>query len=75
VIHLGLGGLRHSQECLSIQARYRLTLVPEGDTIGELVRWLGDVGRQVEVGTPIRITRRTYVGNVVIQLHYCVVQY
>ena len=66
MIHLGLGGLRHSQECLSIQARYRLTLVLEGNTVGELVRWLGDVGRQVEVGTPIRITRRINARNVVI---------
>ena len=33
------------------------------------------MGRQVEVGTPIRITRRTYVRNGVIRLHYCVVQY
>lgn len=38
VIHLGLGGLRHQEWCLSRQARYRLTLVPEGDTVGELVR-------------------------------------
>ena len=75
VTHLGLGGLRHQKWCLSRQARYRLTLVPEGDTVGELVRWLGDVGRQVEVGTPIRITRRTIARHRVIRLYYCVVQY
>ncbi len=33
------------------------------------------MGRQVEVGTPIRITRRTIARNRVIQLYYCVVQY
>ena len=75
MIHLGLGGLRHSQECLSIQAEYNLTSVLEGNTVGDVVKLLGNVGCQVEVGTPIRIIRRTYVGSVVIQLHYCVVQY
>ena len=40
-----------------------------------MVKLLGDVGRQVEFGKTIRIIRRTYVGNVVIRLHYCVVQY
>lgn len=33
------------------------------------------MGCPVEVGTPIRITRRAYVENGVIRLHYCVVQY
>jgi len=33
------------------------------------------VGRQVEVGTPIRITRRFIARNEVIRLHYCVIQY
>ena len=33
------------------------------------------MGRQVEVGTPTRITRRTIAKNRVIQLYYCVVQY
>jgi hypothetical protein len=75
VIHLGLGGLRHSQECLSIQAEYNLTSVLEGNTVGDVVKLLGNVGCQVEMGTSIRIIRRTYVGSVVIQLHYCVVQY
>ena len=73
--YLGLGVLRHQKWCLSIQARYRLTLVPEGNTVGELVRWLGDVGRQVEVGTPIRLIRRVIAKNGVIRLHYCVIQY
>jgi hypothetical protein len=75
VIHLGLGGLRHQKWCLSIQAEYNLTSVLEGNTVGDVVKLLGDVGRQVEFGKTIRIIRRTYVGNVVIQLHYCVVQY
>jgi hypothetical protein len=75
VEHLGLGVLRYQKWYLSIQAEYDLTSVPEGDTVGDVVKLLGNVGCQVEVGTPIRIIRRTYVGNVVIQLHYCVVQY
>ena len=33
------------------------------------------MGRQVEVGTPIRITRRAIVRNRVIRLYYCVIQY
>jgi len=33
------------------------------------------VGRQVEVGTPIRIIRRIIARHVVIRLHYCVIQY
>ena len=36
---------------------------------------MGNVGCPFESGRIIRITRRTYVGSVVIQLHYCVVQY
>ena len=43
----------------SRQARYHLTFITEGDTVGNVVEWLSDVGRLVEVGTPIRITRRT----------------
>jgi len=33
------------------------------------------VGRQVAVGTPTRITRRTLARHRVIRLYYCVVQY
>jgi len=33
------------------------------------------VGRLVEVGTPIRITRRIIAKSIVIQLYYCVFQY
>ena len=36
---------------------------------------MGDVGRLVEVGTPIRITRRIIVRSMVIQLYNCVIQY
>ena len=36
---------------------------------------MGDVGRLVEVGTPIGITRRNYAKNKVIQFYYCVFQY
>ena len=41
-----------------------MTLVTEGNTIGEELRRPSDVGRLVEVGTPIRITRRNYVRSV-----------
>ena len=75
MIHLGLGGLRHQKWCLSIQAEYDLTFGTEGNTVGKVVKLLGDVGRQVEVGTPIRIIRRVIAKNGVIRLHYCVIQY
>ena len=75
MIRLGLGGLRHSQECLSIQAEYNLTSVPEGDTVGDVVRLLGDVGCQVEFGKTIRIIRRVIAKNKVIRPYYCVTQY
>jgi len=42
----------------STQAGYRLTFSTEGNAVGKVVRWFGDVGRQIEVGTPIGITRR-----------------
>ena len=33
------------------------------------------MGRQVELGTTIRITRRNHAKHVTIQLHYCEFQY
>ena len=75
MIHLGLGELRHRKRCLSIQAEYNLTFCTEGNTVGKVVRLLGNVGCQVEVGTPIRIIRRVIAKNGVIRLHYCVIQY
>jgi len=60
---------------LSTQAGYRLTFSTEGNAVGKVVRWLGDVGRSVEVGTPIGITRRDIAKHEVIQFHYCVFQY
>jgi hypothetical protein len=60
---------------LSIQAGYRLTFSTEGNAVGKVVKWLGDVGRLVEVGTPIGITRRNIVKNKIIQFYYCVFQY
>jgi len=41
-----------------------LTLVTEGNTVGEELRWPSDVGRLVEEGTPIRITRRILAKSV-----------
>jgi len=75
VEYLGLGVLRHWKRCLSIQAEYNLTFCTEGNTVGKVVRLLGNVGCQVEVGTPIRIIRRVIAKNKVIQLYYCVIQY
>jgi len=40
-----------------------------------VVRRLGDVGRLIEVGTPIGITRRDIAKNRIIQFYYCVPQY
>ena len=33
------------------------------------------MGRQIEVGTPIGITRRNIAKHEIIQFHYCVFQY
>jgi len=73
--YFGLSILRFSQENSSRQTRYHLTLSTEGDTVGKVVEWPSDVGRLVEVGTPIRITRRIIAKSIVIQLYYCVFQY
>lgn len=51
----------------SIQVGYHQTSCTEDNFVGKVVGWPGDVGRQVEVGTPIRITDRDYVRNRVIQ--------
>ena len=47
----------------------------EGNAVGKLVRRIGNVGCQFEVGTPIGITRRDNAKNEVIRFHYCVFQY
>ena len=47
----------------------------EGNAVGKLVRRIGNVGCQFEVGTPIGITRRDIAKHEVIQFHYCVFQY
>ena len=60
---------------LSTQAGYRLTLSTEGNAVGKLVRWLGDVGRLIEVGTLIGITRRDIAKHEIIRFYYCVSQY
>jgi len=52
-----------------------LTLSIEGNTLGKVVEKSSDVGRLVEEGTPIRITRRTVVRHMVIRPYYCGVQY
>jgi hypothetical protein len=67
--------LRFGKLNLSTQAGYRLTFSTEGNAVGKVVRWLGDVGRLIEVGTPIGITRRNSAKNKVIQFYYCVFQY
>ena len=45
----------------STQAGYRLTFSIEGNAVEKVVRWLGDVGRSVEVGTLKELTRRNIV--------------
>ena len=59
----------------STQAGYRLIFSTEGNAVGKVVRWLGDVGRLIEVGTPIGITRRDIAKNKVIRFYYCVFHY
>ena len=59
----------------STQAGYRITFSTEGNAVGKMVIWLGDVGRQIEVGTLIGITRRNFAKNKIIQFYYCVFQY
>ena len=59
----------------STQAGYRLTFSTEGNAVGKVVRWSGDVGRLIEVGTPIGITRRDIAKHEIIRFHYCVFQY
>jgi hypothetical protein len=60
---------------LSTQAGYRLTFSTEGNAVGKVVRWIGNVGCQFEVGTPKGITRRDIAKNKVIQFYYCVFHY
>ena len=59
----------------STQAGYRVTFSTEVNDVGKMVKWLGDVGRLIEVGTPIGITRRNYAKNKIIQFYYCVFHY
>ena len=67
--------LRFRQLNLSTQAGYRLIFSTEGNAVGKVVKWLGDVGRLIEVGTPIGITRRNIAKNKIIQFYYCVFHY
>ena len=67
--------LRFGKLNLSTQAGYRLTFSTEGNAVGKVVRWLGDVGRLIEVGTPIGITRRDIAKHRIIRFYYCVSQY
>ena len=60
---------------MSTQAGYRITFSTEGNAVGKVVRRLGDVGRLIEVGTPIGITRRDIAKHRFIQTYYCVFQY
>ena len=59
----------------STQAGYRVTFSTEVNDVGKMVKRLGDVGRPIEMGTSIGITRRNYAKNRVIQFYYCVFQY
>jgi hypothetical protein len=50
--------LRLEKSRSSTRAGYRLIFSTEGNAVGKVIRRLGDVGRLIEVGTPIGITRR-----------------
>jgi hypothetical protein len=67
--------LRFGKPNLSTQAGYRITFSTEVNDVGKVVKRLGDVGRLIEVGTPIGITRRNIAKNKIIRFYYCVFQY
>jgi hypothetical protein len=67
--------LRLEKSRSSIQAGYRVTFSTEVNDVGKVVKRLGDVGRLIEVGTPIGITRRDIAKNIIIRLYYCVYHY
>jgi hypothetical protein len=67
--------LRFRKLNLSIQAGYRVTFSTEVNDVGKMVRRLGDVGRLIEMGTSIGITRRNIAKNMIIRLYDCVFQY
>ena len=58
----------------STQAGYRLTFSTEGNAVRKVVKRIGNVGCQFEVGTPIGITRRDIAKNKIIRFYYCVFQ-
>ena len=67
--------MRLEQSRSSIQAGYRITFSTEVNDVGKVVKRLGDVGRLIEVGTPIGITRRNIAKNKIIRFYYCVFHY
>ena len=67
--------MRLEQSRSSIQAGYRITFSTEVNDVGKVVKRLGDVGRLIEVGTPIGITRRDQTKSIVIRLYNCGFQY
>jgi len=60
---------------LSTQAGYRLIFSTEGNAVGKVIRRIGNVGCQFEVGTLIGITRRNYAKNKIIRFYYCEFHY
>ena len=70
-----LSGLRFQKWNSSIQVGYHPTFITEGDALGKVVGWLSNVDCLAEVGTPIKITHRNQVKNIVIQLYNCGFQY
>ena len=57
--------LRLGELSSSIQVGYHLTFSTEGDALGKMVRWNGNVDCRSEEGTPIRITHRYQAKKVV----------
>ena len=59
----------------STQAGYCLTFSTEGNAVRKVVKQIGNVGCQFEVGTPIGITRRNIAKNKIIRFYYCEFHY
>ena len=59
-----LTGLRFQKWNSSIQVTYHPTLSIEGDALGKVVGWFGNVDSQTEFGRTTKVTHRNQVKNV-----------
>jgi len=60
-----LTGLWLRQRSSSIQVTYHLTLSIEGDALGKVAGWFGNVDSRTESGRTIRISHRNHVRSIV----------